>query len=433
MRQYLLSCFLVGIGLGLASFIAAGPPDKPAKAPVAETPYKTPAQPNEEAPETVYRLPPAEMIPDGVTFISAQTEDWSHKPLGIPEAHKIAKGKNGKLCILDTGFDPDHAEFRGRVKASKNFTSDRTAYDSNGHGTHTLGTAGAADDGEGTKGIAPEAELYVGKVLSNSGSGLTSWIAAGIYWAVDDCAVDVISMSLGSSSYDQRLHEAVKYAVSKGVVVVAAAGNEGPQQDTVGYPGGHPETICVGSIGQTGRVSSFSSRGPEVFLAAPGEQILATLPGNRYGRLSGTSMATPAVAGIVTVAQGHAKVKLGRRLTPAEVKAILVKTIADIDPAGRDTNTGYGLPLLVKVLGEIDKMAAPTPPPVDPPKPPVEPPVNPPTPGKPAVTINLSDLPLEKQKEILAKFPGFTAIHLVPGIDVIIEIKESKQWQKSKQ
>jgi len=421
MKQYLLGCLLVGIGLGLATFGFAGPPK--------ETPYQTPAQ-RDDAPETVYQLPPAEMIPEGVSFIAAQTEDWSHKPLGIPEAHKIAKGKGSKICILDTGFDPDHAEFRGRVKASKNFTSDRNAFDGNGHGTHTLGTAGAADDGEGTKGIAPEADLYVGKVLSNSGSGLTSWIAAGIYWAVDDCAVDVISMSLGSSSYDQRLHDAVKYAVSKGVVVVAAAGNEGPQQDTVGYPGGHPETICVGSIGQTGRVSSFSSRGPEVFLAAPGEQILATLPGNRYGRLSGTSMATPAVAGIVTVAQGHAKVKLGRRLTPAEVKAILVKTIADIDPAGRDTNTGWGLPLLVKVLGEIDKLATPVPP-VDPPKPPVDPPVTP-LPGKPSVTINLSDLSAEKQKEILAKFPGFTAIHLIPGIDVIIEVKEKQQWQKAK-
>lgn len=389
--------------------------------PQGENHYTCPVEDAPLNPDIVYQLPAEEMLPEGVAFISKQTADWSHETLNIPAAHKIGKGKGAKIAILDTGIDANHPEFRGRILAAKNFTTSRSgASDVNGHGTHCAGIAAAGDDGEGTIGIAPEAQIVVGKVLGDGGSGLTSWIAAAIVWAVDDQAVDVISLSLGSSSPDARLRDAIQYATSKGVVVVAAAGNEGPRDGTVGYPGAYPETICVGSIGQSSVVSRFSSRGPEVFLAAPGEQILATYPGGRFARLSGTSMATPAVAGLVAVIQGHLKSTGRPRLTPEEMKKLLITTILDLDPNGRDRATGYGMPQLFRAL-----VALPDPkPPVDPPTPPT-PPVDPPLPPVGgSVLIKLEDLSPAKQKEVLARWPNFKYFEIRNKIEVIVHAEE---------
>lgn len=399
--RWIVGCFLFGLSLAFAA---------------GDKTYVTPVDRPNGLGEIVYQLPAEEMLPEGICFLSSQTEDWSHKALNIAESRKFTKGKGGKLAILDTGIDSSHPEFRGRIKASKNFTNSPSAGDMNGHGTHCAGIAAAADDGEGTVGIAPECDLYIAKVLNDRGMGLTSWIAEAVKWAVDDCGVDVISMSLGAPSYDGVLHEAIKYAVSQGVIVVAAAGNEGPGNNTVGYPGGHEEVICVGSTGQNGLVSRFSSRGPQVFLGAPGEAILATLPANRFGRLSGTSMATPAVAGEVVLIQAFRKTQGKDRLTPHEVKEILFKTIVDIDPKGKDVATGWGRPEIAKALEVLAKVPNPMPPPDPKPDPKPEPIPD-------SVFIYPADLTEEKLSEILKKWPNFKYLEIRNKIEVIVHVE----------
>jgi subtilisin family serine protease len=183
-------------------------------------------------------------------------------------------------------------------------------------------------------------------VLSDSGSGYSSDIARGIVEAVkgpDDTLgteddADVISMSLGGPS-SSILYDAVKYAYNNGVVLVAAAGNEGAS--TPSYPAGYPEVIAVGAIDSNYNVPTWSNRNPD--LVAPGVTIYSTLPGNTYGYKSGTSMACPHVSGVVAILQAmRLQAGLGK-LTPDQVRQILISTAIDLGVKGYDEQYGYGL------------------------------------------------------------------------------------------
>lgn len=156
--------------------------------------------------------------------------------------------------------------------------------------THCCGIIAARDNALGVVGVAPKANLVIGKVLGDSGSGSSQSVAAGVKWAADQ-GVDIISMSLGSSQPDSSIKSAIQYAVGKGVYVVCAAGNDGPGPNTVDYPGRWPEVIAVASTNQAGQVSNYSSRGPEVDIAAPGEQIVSTYLNGTLAKLSGTCLA----------------------------------------------------------------------------------------------------------------------------------------------
>src|SRR5262249_54153195 len=153
--------------------------------------------------------------------------------------------------------------------------------------TWCAGCVAAAANGTGMIGVAPESKLLVVKVLGDSGSGSTSGINAGIDWAIAQGA-DVISMSLGGPSPDAASRAAVGRAVAAGVIVVAAAGNDGPGADTVGYPGGYPEVIACGALDSNLTVASFSSRGPQVYICGPGVNCRSCYPGSRFATMSGT-------------------------------------------------------------------------------------------------------------------------------------------------
>jgi subtilisin len=300
----------------------------------------------------IYRLPDSELLPEKLTLTAGVTPDWSVAALKLEAAHKITKGKSVRVAILDTGVDTNHQDLVGKVLANRDFTGSRNgAADVQGHGTHCAGIALR---------VAPEAEFLNGKVLGDSGSGSSLGIASGIDWAVEGGA-DVISMSLGSSAPDSRIRAAVQRAVARGVIVIAAAGNEGPGEGTVGFPGGFPECVCVASTNSVGQVSRYSSRGPRVDIAAPGESIRSTYPGGRYAVLSGTSMATPQIAGIAALAVSHARTQ-SRKLTPDEFRELLLKTASDLPPPGRDTASGAGFvrppELLASLTGD-----SPSPPP----------------------------------------------------------------------
>lgn len=316
-------------------------------------------------PDTEYRLPPNELVPDQVQASqdAGDAPDWGHQTIGVPDAWKVTKGKGATVAVLDTGCDQSHRDLKAQLVAAKDFTGSRSgSSDVNGHGTHCAGIVLAAENGVGMVGVAPEARLLVGKVLSDSGSGLSTWIAAGIDWSVENGA-DVISMSLGSGSPDQRIGAAVQRALDKGVLVIAAAGNEGPREGTAGWPGSFPGVICVAAVDNTQAVARFSSRGKSVVVAAPGVNVRSCYPGDRFANMSGTSMATPYVAGCAALYVSQAKAK-GVKYTPAEFAKAVEATSKDLPPQGRDTASGFGLVQPAKLLpsGGTDPVIPPIPP-----------------------------------------------------------------------
>jgi subtilisin family serine protease len=148
-------------------------------------------------------------------------------------------------------------------------------------------------------GVAPRCRLLVAKVLGDDGSGTSDAVAAGIDWAAD-AGADILSMSLGSPHPAEEIHAAIRRAVAKGKFVICAAGNDGRDR-SVNYPARWEDTVAVGAVDRNGAVARFSSRGPEVDLCAPGQDILSTFFAGGYAKLSGTSMATPFVAGVVAL------------------------------------------------------------------------------------------------------------------------------------
>lgn len=208
-----------------------------------------------------------------------------------------------KIAIVDTGIDKDHEDLAGKTVAWIDFTGSPNDDDIYGHGTHVAGIAAAATNNNvGVAGVGYDSTLMSVKVLNDSGSGYYSWVANGIKWSADNGA-KVMNMSLGGSGGSTTLKNAVDYAWNKGVVIVAAAGNSGNSSPT--YPAYYPNVIAVAATDQNDNKASWSSYGKWVDVAAPGVNILSTMPNHtnaigilNYGYLNGTSMATPHVAGL---------------------------------------------------------------------------------------------------------------------------------------
>ncbi len=200
------------------------------------------------------------------------------------------------IAVLDTGIKEDHEDLQGKVTKRANYTTSSTNSDVQGHGTHVAGSAAAlTNNAKGVAGTCPGCTLHNVKVLGDTGSGYYDWISKGITWAADNGA-NVINMSLGGSTDSSSIRTAVDYARSKGVVVVAAAGND--NTSTQFYPAAYTNVIAVGATDKTDAKASFSNYGSSwVDVAAPGVSILSTTAGGGYGLKSGTSMASPHVAG----------------------------------------------------------------------------------------------------------------------------------------
>ncbi|NEC84774.1 S8 family serine peptidase [Streptomyces sp. SID12501] len=252
--------------------------------------------------------------------------DRSTAQIGAPEAWAAGYDGTGvKVAVLDTGVDGTHPDLKGRIDAAKNFSEAADTVDRVGHGTHVASTvAGSgAHSGGKYKGVAPGARLISGKVLDDSGDGEESGVIAGAQWAVAQGA-KVINLSLGGpdSPGDDPLEQAVdELSASSGALFVIAAGNEGPAAGTVGSPGSAAAALTVGAVDRTDAMAEFSSRGPTADgslkpdLTAPGVDIVAAKAAegtegapaaDGYVSMSGTSMATPHVAGAAAIlAQRH--------------------------------------------------------------------------------------------------------------------------------
>jgi subtilisin len=261
-------------------------------------------------------------------------------------------GNGAHVAVIDTGIDSDHPDLDDNLGDGHAVVSARGPYseewdDDNGHGTHCAGIAGAEDNGSGVVGVAPGSTLHAVKVLDKNGSGRTSDVVAGIDWVTDkesDWGPTVASLSLGGGD-TQTLQEACQNAQEAGVLVVAAAGNDGntsacDDNDCVAYPAAYSSVVAVSATNRCDEVSPWSSVGPEIELAAPGAVIRSTVPGG-YDTKSGTSMACPHVsgAGAVLMADGTSA---GTARTTLQDSAETVEH----DPNGSDTDSSYGHGLL---------------------------------------------------------------------------------------
>ena len=279
--------------------------------------------------------------------IDKQKMDWGIKMLRVYEIWKEVKGEGVKIAVLDTGVS-QHVDLKINVKGGINFTtSNANDYqDRAGHGTHVAGIIAAADNEIGVVGVAPCAEIYGVKVLGDNGSGSFEWITQGIDWAINN-GMDIISMSLGSKHSSEELHAAIKRAYDKNITVVAAAGNDGDSYvGNIDYPGKYPEVIAIGAVNKYLERSWFSSNGEELAVAAPGEDIYSTYLNNGYSILSGTSMATPFITGVLALLIAkHRKVKDSKTPidTPQRVREHLCRTADDAGEIGKDRFYGYGI------------------------------------------------------------------------------------------
>jgi subtilisin family serine protease len=220
---------------------------------------------------------------------------WGLLTCRVPQS--VQTGAGIKVAVLDTGMDLGNPHFAGRQIVSQTFVG-QPVQDLFGHGTHCIGTACGPQAPAGDVpryGIAFRSSVFVGKVLSNSGSGSTGTVLAGLNWAIAN-RCEVISMSLGSSAPVQAAYTAAgQAALNNGLLIVAAAGNV--PGGATGSPANSPTIMSVAALDQNLAPSSFSSSG-KVEIAAPGRDVLSLLPRpQRYGTKSGTSMATPHVAG----------------------------------------------------------------------------------------------------------------------------------------
>jgi subtilisin family serine protease len=274
-----------------------------------------------------------------VFTVYSETIDWGLKMLSIPSLWRKSKGENIRVAILDTGIELRHPDLIGAIEDYRDFTNSyHGVNDLMGHGTHVAGIIAARQNNVGVIGVAPKSKLLIAKVLGDNGSGNSRSIVSGINWAIRK-KVNIISMSLGSSFEIPEIEEAIQRATENNILVIVAAGNAGPQNNTVTYPGAYKETITVGSIGQNEEISSFSSRGEEIDIVAPGDKILSTYTNSGYAVLSGTSMATPFVSGVVALMLG-AGIKIKNQ---QELINELIETSIDVGRSGYDTSYGFGL------------------------------------------------------------------------------------------
>ena len=258
--------------------------------------------------------------------------DWSLSAYGIPALWSQHQGAGVRVAILDSGIEPGHPALEGAVKEHRNFTTDCTPYDTNGHGTHVAGVLA----GRGPmKGIAPQAELLSFTVLNNNGAGSLQHVTQAIDAAIEAKA-HIIVMSLGCPVSVGHLSAACSRACAAGIAVVCAAGNDG---GAVNYPAAYSCVLAVGAVDQEGRVCEFSCRGKEIAVAAPGYQITSSWVGGKYATLSGTSMAAPFVAGVLALHAG----KCGPERLAQKAPEILRETSTDAGDPGKDGLYGWGL------------------------------------------------------------------------------------------
>lgn len=276
-------------------------------------------------------------------------EQYALQRINSEAAWSLTQGNSSLIvAVVDTGVDSNHPDLKGKLVKGYDFVNDDdTPEDLVGHGTFVASLIAArTGDGKGIVGIAPNVKIMPLKALGSKGGSSTD-IAAAIRYATDNGA-KVINLSLGSPTASRAIQQAVNYATGKGVVVVAASGNDGNKRNPVEYPAAFSNVISVGATGPRDSIATFSSHNKEVDISAPGVNVVGaqasgtrmcrSTSGQPYCTASGTSFAAPYVAGTAAL-----MLSVNPKLTPAEVRQILMQTATDKGVRGTDEYYGAGL------------------------------------------------------------------------------------------
>ncbi|MGF1932837.1 MAG: S8 family peptidase [Nostoc sp. ChiQUE02] len=297
--------------------------------------------------------------------------NWGADLVKAPEVW--AQGYTGQgvvVAVVDTGVDYNHEDLKNNIWTNANeiagngIDDDGNGYiddnygwnfaaknnntlDKNGHGTHVSGTIAGENNNYGVTGIAYNAKIMPVKVLNDSGSGSYSSISKGIRYAVDNGA-NVINLSLGGASSNRTLESAIDYASSKGVIVVMAAGNDG--DSSPGYPAryAYKSGIAVGAVDKNNNMPDFSNRSGTneiAYVTAPGVKVYSSVPNNQYDSYSGTSMATPHVAGVVAL-----MLSANSSLTDAQVRQIVTETAGNTT---QTTNSSFNISNVSSLASQV--------------------------------------------------------------------------------
>jgi major intracellular serine protease len=302
--------------------------------------------------------PKMKLIPFKVEGLQTKTEEI---PYGVnmhqaPEIWETGEqGKDIVVAVLDTGIDTKHPDLKDNIIGGRNFTPEGWGHDNfedgNGHGTHVAGTISA--NGK-IKGVAPESKILALKVLDRHGSGNYWSIIEGLRYATNwkgpkGERVRIINMSLGGPVNDPKLEQAILDACAKGIVVVVASGNEGDANEETmefGFPALINECITVGACDQNKKIAYFSNNSLQVDVTGAGVDVLSTYPASTYARLSGTSMATPHISGILALLIKLGENKFRRELTESEIFGLLTKVCCSL--GNKASTEGNGLPELMR-------------------------------------------------------------------------------------
>lgn len=287
---------------------------------------------------------------------------WGLDTIAADDAWATSTGSGVRVAIIDTGFHPDHPDLAGNVTYQYDFGDVRSSVTSTNancgtHGSHVAGIVGAVtNNDEGIAAVARDASLLLLDVNDSSQDNCPIYVSnliAALDWVAGGSGgpnADTVNISLGTGSDPQGLHDAIKAAYSAGATIVAAAGND--PQAAVLYPAAYPQVIAVSATAPSDEIASYSTTGPEIWVSAPGgdkngsgiveDSILSTVydysqASFRYSYMDGTSMASPAVAGIAALIKG-----VNPDLAPRDVADVLAQSSVDLGPAGRDDDYGYG-------------------------------------------------------------------------------------------
>lgn len=279
------------------------------------------------------RLPPFKYKEVKGLRLLAELTNWSFRHYKIKELWKHTQARQVKIAVLDTGCSHDDIE----VYRGMDFSREGVA-DGNGHGNWC---AGCIKGKRNFLGIAPECELYIGKILANDGSGDWKWMEKGLEWALEEGA-QIVSISAGGDYPGSKIQPILKALNEKGVIVVCAAGNS---DAPLIFPASSPDTLAVGAVNKSWQRASFSNFGRRLIVMAPGADLLGCWTDDGYAKLSGTSMATPGVAGVLGLQSELSVMNLGEATTR------LAETSKDMEEEGWDPKTGWGIIEPRKFLG----------------------------------------------------------------------------------
>lgn len=334
-------------------------------------------------PEFVYRLL---LNPNDFFFSAFKGENslyqWNLRTINAPSAWDINTGSSSlTIAIVDTGVDDRHEDLSGKVVLKADFINEDNPFDGLGfHGTHVAGIAAAKTNNAGeTKNlfwnggmaaVSWGAKIISVKVANHFGKAADTIAAQGIRYAADNGA-NIINLSFGGEEHSQLLQDAVDYAYSKGILVVAAAGNcadpakfiqyDCTSLNPIIYPAAFINVLAVGAVNEQNQRPSFSEHRSYVAVVAPGDGIISTWPNQGFGYASGTSQAAPHVSALASLIWS-----VNPSLTNAQVANIITSTVTDLGPAGKDDDFGYGL---IDAQAALVKASEPAPAPTPTPSP----------------------------------------------------------------